>query len=103
MSIPYRTRRRLNRLGTVLLVLLLIACLAWLCWVIWLQRYVVYSDDKAYLNFDLSANEVSGQVARPPEAAKNISCLLRQNIRNIWSRQKLFFMYRIISIISLPA
>lgn len=73
MSIPYRTRRRLNRLGTVLLVLLLIACLAWLCWVIWLQRYVVYSDDKAYLNFDLSANEVSGQVARPPEAAKTIS------------------------------
>ena len=47
MSIPYRTRRVLNRLGSVLLVLLLISVVAWLCWVIWLQRYVVYTDDGA--------------------------------------------------------
>ena len=73
MSIPYRTRRVLNRLGIVLAALLLVGIIAWLCWVIWLQRYVVYTDDGASLNFNLSANEVSGEVAVPPEAAKNVS------------------------------
>lgn len=73
MSIPYRTRRVLNRIGTVALVLLMIFIVAWLCWVIWLQRYVVYSDDGAELNFELSANEVSGEIAVEPKAEANIS------------------------------
>ena len=73
MSIPYRTRRVLNRVGIVLAALLLVGIIAWLCWVIWLQRYVVYTNDGATLNFKLSANEVSGEVAVPPEAAKNVS------------------------------
>ncbi len=73
MSIPYRTRRTLNRVGTVALVLLLTFLIAWLCWVVWLQRYVVYSDDgAATLNFELSANEVSGEVAAEPKAEANI-------------------------------
>lgn len=73
MSIPYRTRRVLNRVGIAAAALLLALIVGWLCWVIWLQRYVVYTDDGAELNFELSANEVSGEVAVPPEAAKNIS------------------------------
>ena len=72
MSIPYRTRRVLNRLGSVLLVLLLIFVVAWLCWVIWLQRYVVYTDDGATLDFSRSSNEVSGEVATPMVASANI-------------------------------
>ncbi|MCI7808877.1 putative glycoside hydrolase [bacterium] len=72
MSIPYRTRRVLNRLGSVLLVLLLISVVAWLCWVIWLQRYVVYTDDGATLDFSRSSNEVSGEVATPMVASANI-------------------------------
>ena len=72
MSIPYRTRRVLNRLGSVLLVLLLIAIVTWLCWVIWLQRYVVYTDDGATLDFSRSSNEVSGEVATPMVASTNI-------------------------------
>lgn len=73
MSIPYRTRRTLNRVGTVAMVLLLLAVIGWLCWVIWLQRYVVYSDEGASLNFKLSANEVTGELAIPPKAAANVS------------------------------
>ncbi len=73
MSIPFRTRRTLNRLGTAALVLLLIFLVAWLCWVVWLQRYVVYSDDGASLNFELSANDVYGEVAEEPKAEANIS------------------------------
>ena len=73
MSIPYRTRRVLNRVGFAATVLLLLGILAWLCWVIWLQRYVVYTGDGATLNFEVSANEITGELATPPEAAKNIS------------------------------
>lgn len=73
MSIPYRTRRVLNRLGTLLLILLLIGVLAWLCWVIWLQRYVVYTDGGATLDFSRSSNDVSGELAVEPVAEANIS------------------------------
>ena len=31
MSIPYRTRRVLNRLGIVLMIFLLVGVIAWLC------------------------------------------------------------------------
>lgn len=73
MSIPYRHRRMLNRIGTVTLVVLLILLVAWLCWVVWLQRYVVYTSDGAKLDFDVSSYEVSGQVAEPKKAEQNIS------------------------------
>lgn len=74
MSIPYRTRRTLNRLAVVLLILVLVAVAAWLCWVVWLQRYVVYTSDGATLDFDISANDVAGEVATPqvPSATVNI-------------------------------
>ena len=73
MNIPYRTRRVLNRVGITAAALLLILVVGWLCWIIWLQRYVVYTDDGAQLNFAVSANEITGESATPPEAAKNVS------------------------------
>lgn len=73
MSIPYRTRRVLSHIGTILLILVLIGIVAWLCWVIWLQRYVVYIDGGATLDFSRSSNEVSGELAVPPVAEQNIS------------------------------
>ncbi len=73
MSIPYRTRRVLNRVGIAATALLLVGVIAWLCWVIWLQRYVVYTKDGAELDFRVSANEISGEVAAPPKAAGQVS------------------------------
>ena len=73
MSIPYRTRRILNRVGITVTALLLVLIVGWLCWVVWLQRYVVYTNDGAELDFALSANEITGEIAVPPEAAKNVS------------------------------
>lgn len=73
MRIPYRTRRVLNRVGTVLLALLLVGMVAWLCWVIWLQRYVVYTNGGATLDFSRSANDIYGEEAVKPVAAANIS------------------------------
>ena len=73
MSIPYRHKRTLQRIGTVALFLTCILLVAWLCWVIWLQRYVVYTSNGAHLDFDVSSYEVEGQVAKPKEAEHNIS------------------------------
>lgn len=73
MSIPYRTRRVLNRVGTVALIFLLIFLIGWLCWVVWLQRYVVFTDDGAMLDFSHSANDIIGEIPVPPAAAQNIS------------------------------
>ena len=73
MSIPYRHKRTLIRVGTVLAALLLVLTVTWLCWVVWLQRYVIYTDDGAELNFELSSYELSGKEAVPPKAEQKIS------------------------------
>ena len=73
MSIPYRHQRTLKRIGMLLAVLALVLCVTWLCWIVWLQRYVVYTDQGAELNFALSSYELSGKEAVEPKAQQNIS------------------------------
>ena len=73
MNIPYRHRRTLKRALTVLSVLFVIFSVTWLCWVIWLQRYVIYTDDGAQLNFSLSSYELTGKEAIKPQAQQNVS------------------------------
>ena len=68
MNIPYRTRRLLNRICLIALALLLIGTLVWFCWVIWLERYVVYTDGKAVLDFNVSTDDSMGELAVPPAA-----------------------------------
>ena len=68
MSIPYRHRRILRRVGIVALVCLLAFLVVWLCWVVWLQRYVVYTSSGAKLDVNQSSYEISGGEAAP---AKN--------------------------------
>lgn len=72
MSLPYRTRRKLNRIGMVLTLLLTVGLIAWLCWVVWLERYVVYSGTSASLDFSVSAQDLVGEVAKPPVAEENV-------------------------------
>ena len=73
MSIPYRHQRTLKRIGTLLAILSVVFVITWLCWVVWLQRYVVYTDKGAELNFALSSYELSGKEAVEPKAQQNIS------------------------------
>ena len=73
MSIPYRHQRTLKRIGMLLAVLALVLSVTWLCWIVWLQRYVVYTDKGAELNFALSSYELSGKEAVEPKAQQNIS------------------------------
>lgn len=70
MAIPYRTRRRLQRLGSILLALLVLSICAWLCWVIWVERYIIYTEDGATINFDLNPKLPMGEVALPPVAGE---------------------------------
>lgn len=72
MSLPYRTRRKLARAGMILTALLTVGVTAWLCWVVWLERYVVYSGSAATLDFSISAQELSGEVAQMPVAEENV-------------------------------
>jgi len=73
MSIPYRTRRVLNRIGIAIVAVLILVIVFWLCWVIWLQRYVVYTDGGARLDFSQSSYDVSGEPAKKPVAESKIS------------------------------
>ena len=70
MAIPYRTRRRLKRLGSLFLSLLVLAACAWLCWVIWVERYIIYTEDGAVIDFDLNPVIPMGEVAQPPMAGE---------------------------------
>lgn len=66
MNIPYRTRRKLQRLGVIASILALVLVLVWLCWIVWLERYVVYTRDGAIIDFSLDPHLSVGQVAQPP-------------------------------------
>lgn len=73
MTIPYRTRRFLHNLGIVLLVLVLVAVVVWLVWLLWLDRYVIYSQEGAKIDFSVSAENLTGEVAVPPEAGETVA------------------------------
>ena len=66
MAIPYRTRRRLQRLGTLGLALLVLFLFSWLCWVIWVERYIIYTEDGAKIDFDLNPQIPMGEIAQRP-------------------------------------
>ena len=73
MSIPYRTRRFFKKLLTTLLVLALFAALGLLCWLLWLNRYVVYSQDGARLDFSQSVQYAPGVLPVEPEPAETVT------------------------------
>lgn len=66
MKLPYRTRRRLIRIGIILLVLAVVAMLIWCFWLLWVKRFIVYTRDGARLDFDLPAELPKGEEAKPP-------------------------------------
>ncbi len=72
MTIPYRTRRVLKRLFTVLLALLLVAVFVLMCWLLWLDRFLVYTKDGVYLDFDRE-KPLSGSLATPTKPRPTVS------------------------------
>lgn len=72
MSIPYRTRRALGRLGITLLILLVLAILVLVCWFLWLNRYIVYTREGVRLDFHSDQTFAGGQIALPPEPGPSV-------------------------------
>lgn len=73
MTIPYRTRRMLKRLGIIFLIVFMLFIIAWFCSVVFLERHVVYTRKGAMLDLEISANDLVGEVATPPMISTNIS------------------------------
>ena len=89
MSIPYRTRRTLHRLGVLAAVLLTVGVIAWLCWVLWLQRYVVYIDGGAMLDFNVSSNDIWGEEAVEPKVEAKVSIFYNEGANAIDTTREL--------------
>lgn len=88
MSIPYRTRRFLKRLGMVLLVAAVVFAAVLLCWTAWLERFVVYTRDGGVkLDFDRSTEKLSGQTAVPPQRGETVP-LVRDDGTGIQEEKK---------------
>ena len=72
MNIPYRTRLKLQRYGTIALFVVMVLSLIWFCWVVWLERYVVYTREGATIDFTISSQQLRGVVATPDEARTDV-------------------------------
>lgn len=73
MSIPYRARSFLKRLGIFILALAIAVTAILLCWFMWLDRYVVYTRDGVVLDFSKSSDNLAGQTVLPPVIENPIS------------------------------
>lgn len=73
MTIPFRTRMFIRRLGITLLLLALLAAVVLALWFTWLQRFLVYTaEEGAVLDFSLSDKFPEGVEAVPPETAPSV-------------------------------
>ena len=66
MSVSYRTKRRMQSFGIFLMLSILVMIFVWMVWLLWLDRYVIYGSDGAKLDFSLSYENFTGEVATPP-------------------------------------
>ncbi len=73
MNIPYRLRRFLQRLLTVVSVLVAFSVLALVLWLLWLNRYVVYTQDGVKIDFSMSPHYAQGQIPSEPAPMETIT------------------------------
>lgn len=73
MTIPYRTRRFLRRLGTFLLAVTLFSILFTLCWTTWVERYIIYTRDGVVFDFEQDYHIEEGVLALPPTNEDSVS------------------------------
>ena len=73
MTIPYRIRRALQRFAITLGVLAVLGIVAMAAWMLWLNRYVIYTDEGAKLDFSLTYYKDNGIIAQPPESTPDVN------------------------------
>lgn len=79
MTLSYRTRRNLRRLGVVCIALAILAVAALICWMLWLNRYIVYTQDGVKLDFSLSPELPWGEEASLPEPAPSVPVIYKDD------------------------
>lgn len=72
MIFSYRTRRFFRRLFSILLTVVLLAGTLLSFWLLWVQRFVIYTQDGAVLDFNLKPPSAQGVVAGPTVPAETI-------------------------------
>lgn len=75
MTIPYRIRRLLQRFAIALLVLVIFSAALLTSWFLWLNRYVIYTDEGAKLDFSLSHTLPSGELATEPLPGETVDII----------------------------
>ena len=83
MIFSYRTRKFFRGLATFLLMMLLIAVIVWMVWIIWLDRFVVYTRDGAQFQFDISAENLRGEAAKPPAPLPGVSIVYDDGVEDV--------------------
>ncbi len=83
MRIPYRTRRMISRIGFISTILLMILVVFWFCWVIFVERYVVYTEGGAKLDMSFNANDIVGEVARPPQTKEDVDIYFNEGLNSM--------------------
>lgn len=74
MSIPYRTRQTIKRIGLGILVIAVLIILVSFVWFLWVSRFLVYSRDQgAYFDFDRPVAFENGELAQEPATEETVS------------------------------
>ena len=93
-NITFKTRQRLRRIGTTALIVALVLAIAWFCWIVWLERYVVYTQDGAKVDFTLSDQLTDfGQTAEPPVPAETVSIYYNEGAAAVETSTELTQLY----------
>lgn len=89
MTIPYRARSFLKRLGRTLLIMTVVAAVVLVFGFIWLDRYVVYARDGIELDFSLSSRELTGQKVEKPVIENPISIYYHDGTDSPYAQKEL--------------
>lgn len=89
MTIPYRARSFLKRLGKTLLIFTVVAAVVLVFGFIWLDRYVVYARDGIKLDFSLSSSELTGQKVEKPVVENPISIYYHDGTDSPYAQKEL--------------
>lgn len=73
MIFSYRARRVLKRFLITLLALAVVGVFVLFCWFLWLQRYVIYTQNGAFLDFDKPLQYAPGDVSTPTDPLPTVN------------------------------
>ena len=79
MNISYRTRQLIRRCCSVTLTVAVVLLVVALCLILWLQRFVVYTDSGAVLDFSQSKDLPPSQIPQPTDAPPAVTIHYRDD------------------------